>query len=100
MIESVCVECGELIPLDTAWYAHQLNHMKEHEMTEGLKHRFDYHPPKDEGTKARHEGIRAGAFELAEEWDGVLPDCREKALAITYLEMAMFWSNAAIARNQ
>ena len=25
-------------------------------MTEGLQHRFAYHPPKDDSVKARHEG--------------------------------------------
>jgi hypothetical protein len=67
-------------------------------MTEGLHHRFAYHPPKDDSVKARHAGIRAGAWELAEEWDGLLPEGREKALAMTKLEEAMFWANAAIAR--
>jgi len=67
-------------------------------MTEGLFHRFAYHPPKDDSIVARHAGIREGAFELAEEWDGLLPEGREKALAITKLEEAMFWANAAIAR--
>jgi hypothetical protein len=69
-------------------------------MTEGLHHRFAYHPPKDDSVKARHEGIRAGAWELAEEWDGLLPDGREKALAMTSLETAMMWGNAAIARHR
>jgi hypothetical protein len=68
--------------------------------TPDLTNRFMYHPPLDEATKSRHGGIREGVFELAEEWDGLLPDGREKALAITKLEEAMFWANAAIARHQ
>jgi hypothetical protein len=69
-------------------------------MTENLFHRFQYHPPKDESVASRHGGIREGAFELAEEWDGLLPESREKSLAFTKLEEAMMRANAAIARNQ
>ena len=31
--------------------------------------------------------------------DDLSPDCREKSLAITKIEEAVFWANAGIARN-
>lgn len=44
--------------------------------------------------QVRSELVTAGSF-LAE----LLPDSREKSLAITALEEVGFWANAAIARN-
>jgi len=38
------------------------------------------------------------ALFLAEKIDQVAPDCREKSLAVTHLEEAVFWANAAVAR--
>lgn len=64
-----------------------------------IQHRFEYHPPLDEATKSRHEGIREGALELAQEWETLLPPGREAALAITKLEEATMWANAAIASH-
>lgn len=63
-----------------------------------LAHRFAYHPPRDEATKDRHEYIRSLLGDAAQVVDSLVPDGREKALAITKLEEAMMWANAAIAR--
>jgi hypothetical protein len=67
---------------------------------EELNRRFDHHPPKDASTVDGHEAIRAGCKFLAAVIDEICPEGREKATAMTRLEEAMFWANAAIARNQ
>lgn len=63
-----------------------------------LRHRFAYHPPKDDATKDLHANMRVACRLTAEEINETCPDGREKALAITKLEEAMMWANAAIAR--
>lgn len=68
-------------------------------MVEGdLENRFDYHPPKDETVAATHAEVRQVLYIAACEIDRLVPDGREKSLAITNLEQAMFWANGAIAR--
>lgn len=68
--------------------------------TEDLKRRFQFHPADDENTKAAHQAVRDICLEAA---DAILeetgPSSREQSLAITKLEEAMFWANAAIARG-
>lgn len=67
--------------------------------TTDIKRRFIYHAPK--GDQAlRYERLRAAAREYAELIDELSPDSREKSLAMTYLEQAVMWANAAIARNE
>lgn len=72
---------------------------KEGNMTDDLANRFTYHPPKHDQT-ARYEMIRGQALSLAQFVDEKCPDSREKALALTHLENAVMWANAAIARNE
>lgn len=45
------------------------------------------------------EEIRTSAASLAQEILDYAPDSRERSLALTNLEQAMFWANAAIARH-
>ena len=68
-------------------------------MTEDeLVNRFAYHAPT--GDKAnKHQTVRGACFQAARTIDELAPDCREKSLALTALEEAMMWGNAAIARN-
>lgn len=62
-----------------------------------LANRFRFHPA-NEKKAGRHQIIRQKCFELACELNSLLPDGREKSVAMTNLEDVMFWSNAAIAR--
>lgn len=68
--------------------------------TEGLDHRFAYHPPLHESVAEAHGLVRYEVALTARVLDDALPDGREKALVFTKLEEAMMWANAAIARNQ
>jgi hypothetical protein len=67
--------------------------------TEELKLRFTYHPPKP-GQPALYEDLRARGFMMAQFIEENCPDSRERSLAITKIEEAIFWANAAIARRQ
>ncbi|TQF07439.1 hypothetical protein E6W39_18905 [Kitasatospora acidiphila] len=64
-----------------------------------MNRRFDHHPPKDALTIDQHQDVRAGCKLLAALVDEVCPEGREKALALTKIEEAMFWANASIARD-
>lgn len=64
-----------------------------------LENRFTYHPPK--GNQAdRYVEIREKGLETARLIEAACPDSREKSLAITKIEEAVMWANAAIARNE
>jgi hypothetical protein len=71
-----------------------------HITREDLDNRFNYHPPKDEGVANRHQLVRQTCLSAAEDiLDATGEPSREQSLAITKLEEAMFWANAAIARD-
>jgi hypothetical protein len=61
-----------------------------------IENRFTYHPP-DSAKAELHEMVREKARALAHDLNGLLPEGREKALALTHLEMTVMWANAAIA---
>jgi hypothetical protein len=63
-----------------------------------LVRRFTYHPPSGDQPD-RYEKIRGRGLDLARLVDGLVPDGREKALAITAIEQAVMWANAGIARS-
>jgi len=62
-----------------------------------LENRFTYHAPKP-GQPEIYSSIRDKAKELAILINSVCPESREKSLAFTDLENAVFWANASIAR--
>jgi hypothetical protein len=66
---------------------------------EDLVNRFTYHPPKD-GQAERYETIRSRGLELARHISDSTPPSREQSLALTHLEDAVMWANAAIARHE
>ena len=60
---------------------------------------FTYHPPKGDQAE-RYTTIRSAANEVAATFNEFCPQSRELSLAMTNLEQAVFWANAAIARNE
>jgi len=66
---------------------------------EELKTRFTYHRPFGDQSQ-RYEDIRRNAYSLAGFMVSSCPESRELSLALTKLEEAVFWANAAIARNE
>ncbi|MEK3735499.1 hypothetical protein MKX64_24090 [Paenibacillus sp. FSL M8-0334] len=67
-------------------------------MNSQIENNFSYHAPKP-GQPEVYQEIREKAKELAYLIDELAPNSREKALAMTNLEQAVFWANAAVARN-
>lgn len=63
-----------------------------------IENNFTYHAPR-EGQPAMYQAIREKAKELAYLIDELVPDSREKSLAMTKLEECSMWANAGIARN-
>lgn len=64
-----------------------------------LEHRFAFHPASDEEKRSAHGSVRQICLDAALRLDERMPEGREKALVFTKLEEAMFWANAAIARE-
>lgn len=64
-----------------------------------LHRTYTYHAPKADQT-GRYAAIRELAQDLAREIGEDCPETREKSLALTNLEQAVMWANAAIARNE
>ncbi|MGM1047615.1 MAG: DUF7681 family protein [Bacillota bacterium] len=67
-------------------------------MNEQIENNFKYHAPKP-GQPEKYTAIRDKAKELAYLIDAEVPNSREKSLALTNLEQAIMWANAAVARN-
>lgn len=60
---------------------------------------FVYHAPK-ENQPERYGRLRSSAGQLSFLLNTNCPPSRELSLAQTHLEQAIFWANAAIARNE
>lgn len=68
------------------------------EMEQRLENDFSYHSP-DEDKKDLHNWVRESLKEQSKAIIAELPPGREASLFLTKMEEAMFWANAAIARN-
>lgn len=67
-------------------------------MSQQIENNFKYHSPK-EGQPEIYTSIREKAKELAYLIDEVVPNSREKSVAMTNLEQTVMWANAGVARN-
>jgi len=76
---------------------------REYEPTEKQveqnKTAFQYHAPKPDQLP-RYGHLRQQASYLAADFIRLCPNSRELSLALTNLEQAVMWANAAIARNE
>lgn len=66
---------------------------------EEIQNIFTYHAPVGTQT-SRYEGLRHQAQQLAMTIQVFCPDGREKSLALTNVQQAVMWANAAIAINE
>jgi hypothetical protein len=60
---------------------------------------FSYHPPKADQVP-RYTALRDEGKAMAKMILDYCPTSRERSLALTNLEQAVMWANAAIARNE
>lgn len=65
-----------------------------------LDHVCGYHPPSTEAVAHRHVLIREATKYLGAVILKLCPNSRERSLAMTKIEEAMMWANAAVARYQ
>jgi hypothetical protein len=63
-----------------------------------IERNFTYQPP-NEADRKFFTVIRGQAKEMAEAINNCTPYSREQSLALTHLEQAVMWANAAIARK-
>lgn len=72
--------------------------MSDRTIFERIAHDFKYHAP-DADKRIAHESWRHHCKRLALALAQMIPESRERSLALTKLEECLFWGNAAIARN-
>ena len=65
-----------------------------------IENDFSYHPPASEDVVEYFTALRSYAKNFAHLIDSLVPDGREKSLALTRLEEAVMWANAGLARSQ
>lgn len=95
---SICVADHERTVHHTMVLSDNIPTVKEtHMITQSeIETRFTYHAPKP-GQPETYQGLRDNAKELAALIVLWTPESREQSLALTALEEAVMWANAAIA---
>ena len=76
-----------------------INTIVEKKYSRSIDNNFTYHAPKPVQAE-RYQTIREIAKGLAMFIEDHCPESRERSLAMTNLEQAVMWANAAIARNE
>jgi len=69
------------------------------EELERIENNFTYHPPQGDQVE-KYSVIRSMFRQTAAFLCRTCPQSRELSIALTHLEDAMMWANAAIARNE
>ena len=64
-----------------------------------IDNNFMYHDDITDDQIVKLNVLREMAKRFANEINQLCPDSREKSLAMTNLETALFWANASVARN-
>jgi hypothetical protein len=64
-----------------------------------LKEVYTYHAPHGD-QQERYERLRKAGLNLALEITQLAPQSREQSLALTSVQQAIMWANAAIAINE
>lgn len=62
-----------------------------------LQNRFGFHSGARQSKALEFDRLRSTAFGFAVVIDSVLPDSREKSLAVTELEAALMWATKGVA---
>lgn len=68
-------------------------------MQQRIERDFTYHAPKGDQLE-RYQRLRDAGKDLALQIVELTPTSREQSLALSQLETAIMWANAAIARNE
>lgn len=67
--------------------------------TESIESMFSYHQPSTPDRVAQHNNVRSAFLAFAAQLDALLPPGTEHTVVLHKLQEAMFWSNAAVARQ-
>lgn len=62
-----------------------------------LADRFDFHPADTPERQQAHNHVRVVCLGVAQDLNSTLPPSREASLALTAIQEAMMWANAALA---
>ena len=76
-----------------------LRYKTKEEVLNRIENNFAYHPPAALQVE-RYERIRCMGGDIARALAAMCPESRELSIALTKLEEAIMWANAAIARNE